>query len=105
MSDKPKPPKNGKAHEIYGNQENHFYEFIAKAVQLKISPSEIVAEVHKYTNICIYHFAGVIPHMECCVSHEEKTAGLLIKAIAAMNEGLPTDSHQSLPSDLKECKI
>ena len=101
----PDKPKKGKAHEIYGNQESFFYEFIAKAVQLKISPTEIVAELHKYTNISIYHLASAFPHIECCYSHEEKVSGLLIKAIEPMNEGQPTDCHQSLSSDLKKCEI
>ena len=72
---------------------------------MKINPSEIVSEVHKHTNLCIYHFAGICPHVECCYSHEEKAAGLLIKAIAAMNDNLPADCHQSMPSDLEEVKV
>ena len=66
-----------KAHEIYVKKPNSLYMFLAKAAQLKIAPTEVISEVHKHTNLCMYHFAGCCPHIECCYSHEEKACGLL----------------------------
>ena len=98
---KEKGKQGDKAHEIYVKKPNALYMFLAKATQLKINPAEMVAEIHKHTNLCMYHLVGCCPHVECCYSHEEKACGLLTKSISAMNEKLPADCHHKLPSEFR----
>ena len=87
--------------EIYSSKMVPAYLFLAKAILCKLEPDTVVKEISNHTNLCMAHFAGCCPHVECTYSHEEKAGGLLLKYIQAVNDRLPVSCKHQIPANLR----